>query len=63
MSTMRCPTCRVVELSEIRLKLHDCDVTLHTCVRCEQRWWDRDGEPVALDQVLGLVTPRVSVGV
>lgn len=60
---MRCPTCRVIELSEIRLKLRDSDVTLRACVRCEQRWWDRDGEPVALDEVLGLIRPRVAVHV
>ncbi len=58
---MRCPTCRVVELSEIRLNLRDSDVTLRACVRCEQRWWARDGEPVALDEVLGLMSPRVAV--
>jgi len=50
-----------VELSEIRLKLRESDVRLRACVRCEQRWWDRDGEPVALDEVLGLISPRVAV--
>ncbi|MDQ6797742.1 MAG: hypothetical protein M3011_06925 [Actinomycetota bacterium] len=52
-----------MELSEIRLNLANSDVTLRACVRCEQRWWDRDGEPVALDEVLGLIKPRVAVDV
>jgi len=57
---MRCPTCRVVELSEIQLKVRGSAVTLRACVRCEQRWWDRDGDPVALDEVLGLISPQVA---
>jgi len=52
-----------VELSEIRLKLHGSDVRMRACVRCEQRWWDRDGEPIALDEVLSLLRPRVSIQV
>ena len=56
---MRCPTCRVVELSEIRFTLEGSDVTLRACVRCEGRWWARDGRPIALDQVLGMIGPRV----
>jgi len=60
---MMCPTCRVVDLSEIQLKLRNADVRLRACVRCEQRWWDRDGEPVALDEVLGLIRPPVAVQV
>ncbi len=58
---MMCPTCRVVELSEIRLNLRQSDVRLRACVRCEQRWWHCDGEPVALDEVLGLLSPPVAV--
>lgn len=56
---MMCPTCRVVELSEIRLRLRESDVTMRACVRCEQRWWDRDGEQVALDEVLHLISPQL----
>lgn len=59
-SKMSCPTCRVVELSEIRFKLQGSDVTLRACVRCEGRWWACDGEPVVLDRVLGLIKPRVA---
>ncbi len=59
---MMCPTCRV-DLSEIRLNLRNADVKLRACVRCEQRWWHRDGEPVALDEVLGLIRPPVAVQV
>ncbi len=59
---MTCPTCRVVDLSEIQLNLSDRRVTMRACGRCENRWWDQDGEAVALDHVLDLVRPGVSVG-
>lgn len=58
---MRCPMCRVVDLSEIRLQVRGSDVTLHACVRCEHRWWDQDGEMVHLDHVLDLIGPRTTV--
>ncbi len=57
---MRCPTCRVADVSEIRLNLRNREVTLHACVRCETRWWDQEGEPVALDYVLELASPAVA---
>ncbi len=58
---MMCPTCRAVDLSEIRLHLRGCEVILRACVRCEKRWWHQDGEPVALDDVLALARPQVTI--
>jgi hypothetical protein len=51
----------VVDLSEINLKIRGCDVTLRACVRCEKRWWHRDGEPVVLGEVLDLMSPPVAI--
>jgi hypothetical protein len=51
----------VVELSVIRLQVGGRDLTLHSCVRCEQRWWDRDGKMVYLDHVLDLIGSRTTV--
>lgn len=58
---MMCPACRMVGVNEIQLELGGSEVTLHACVRCEHRWWDRDGEQVALDEVLHLISPPVAI--
>jgi hypothetical protein len=54
---MRCPTCRIADVTEISLKLKGSSVTMHSCVRCETRWWDQDGHRVAFRHVLHLATP------
>lgn len=54
---MRCPTCRGGDLTEIRLQLRGNSITMHSCSRCETRWWDQEGERVALHHVLAMVTP------
>ena len=55
---MPCPNCRNARLVEIGMNLRDNRVTLHSCPSCEQRWWDREGEQIALRSVLELVTAR-----
>lgn len=52
---MSCPTCRVVDVTEITLQLGGRLVTMHSCRRCEARWWDEEGTRVALRHVLTLV--------
>ncbi len=54
---MRCPTCRVPQVTEISLTLKGSSVTMHSCTRCETRWWDQEGRRVALHHVLRLATP------
>lgn len=54
---MRCPTCRAMELTEIRLQLGGDHVTMHSCSGCEDRWWFREGERVAFHHVLRLAAP------
>jgi hypothetical protein len=56
-STMRCPTCRAADLSEIDLLLRGRRVTMHACSRCEIRWWDDEGEQVALHHVIRMARP------
>lgn len=51
---MACPTCRMGHLVEIELTLRERRVTLHCCSRCETKWWDQDGEQVAVSRVLDL---------
>jgi hypothetical protein len=43
---------------EIGMTLAQRRVTMHSCSRCETRWWDRDGEVIGLRGVLGLVPRR-----
>ena len=54
---MSCPKCRAADLTEISLRLRGQNVVMHSCSRCETRWWDSDGERVQLRHVLGLATP------
>jgi hypothetical protein len=55
---MRCESCHDAQLIEIRLSLGDRKFTMHSCPACERRWWDRDGQRVALDGVLSTVAAR-----
>ena len=55
---MKCPICRRSQLVEIDLALGDQRVTMHSCSRCDSRWWDSDGQSLALPNVLEMATPR-----
>jgi hypothetical protein len=52
---MKCPQCSAGVLIEIRLAFGDSHFTMRSCSSCETRWWDLDGELVALDRVLSTV--------
>jgi hypothetical protein len=43
-------------LVEIGLTLKERSVTMHSCSRCDTRWWDTDGKHVGLHNVLELAT-------
>jgi hypothetical protein len=51
---MACPTCRARSLVEIGMNLGDNRITLHSCSKCDTRWWDQDGSKVPVDGVLAL---------
>jgi formate dehydrogenase maturation protein FdhE len=52
---MRCPNCEGEDTTNIVIKLRDDDdVSFFQCRRCESKWWQHDGETIALDQVLDL---------
>jgi len=55
---MACPVCRTKQIVEIGINLGDSAVTLHSCSKCETRWWERDGEPVEVNGVLSLTAGR-----
>ena len=55
---MACPVCRAARIVEIGLTLKGTKVTMHSCSKCETRWWDTDGEKVNLHKVFDLASPR-----
>ena len=55
---MTCPRCRAARLVEIVVSISDRRVTMHSCSRCDTRWWDSEGESLALPGVLELATRR-----
>lgn len=56
---MECPQCRAENCTEIRLDLKDDEtVDFFSCRRCEAKWWQREGDTIALDEVLNLASRR-----
>lgn len=55
---MKCPRCQRSRLVEIDVTLGERQVTMHSCSRCDSRWWESDGESLGLPNVLDLVTRR-----
>jgi hypothetical protein len=55
---MHCPRCRNSRLVQISLTLAGEHVQLRSCSACDTRWWDREGEPIALHDVLQLASVR-----
>jgi DNA-directed RNA polymerase subunit M/transcription elongation factor TFIIS len=54
-TTMECQVCGANNVIEIELTLPDgTEVMFCSCHQCETRWWNREGERLALDAVLDL---------
>lgn len=53
-----CPTCGCQPV-EIAVMLGGATLTMHACSSCDRSWWDRDGRPVGLDDVLVMAATRV----
>jgi len=52
---MTCPHCRAAVVLEINTTIAGRHYTMHSCPGCETRWWDRDGQHVALDRILSTI--------
>jgi DNA-directed RNA polymerase subunit M/transcription elongation factor TFIIS len=53
-----CVECGASDIIEIDMTLGDGTTVLFcSCHECENRWWNRDGEPLGLDAVLRLARP------
>jgi transposase-like protein len=55
---MHCPRCTNSRLVEISMTLAGERVLLRSCSACDTRWWNREGEPIALRDVLQLASVR-----
>ena len=49
---MTCPLCNIANLVTIAMTVNQRQLTLHSCSRCETRWWKSDGGQVGLTDVL-----------
>jgi len=43
---------------EIEVTLREQRVTMHSCSRCDSRWWESEGESMGLPSVVELATGR-----
>lgn len=56
-----CPKCNVEDSIEITIDLAtDHSVQFFQCRNCEAKWWERDGNPVPLEEVLDLTADSES---
>jgi hypothetical protein len=55
---MNCPECKGHDCIHIEIRLTEEMVQFYSCRRCEAKWWENEGGPVALEQVLGLAGRR-----
>ncbi|HSH58748.1 MAG TPA: hypothetical protein VK988_03725 [Acidimicrobiales bacterium] len=55
---MKCPRCKTSQLVDIEVTLQEQRVTMHSCSRCDSRWWESEGESLGLPRVVELATGR-----
>ena len=52
---MSCPVCNAGQIVKISVELGSESMVLHSCSRCDSRWWDdASGNRMSLDNVLTL---------
>lgn len=50
---VRCTQCGARDAIQIEMTLPDgTEINFCSCHRCENRWWDKEGKPLALHAVL-----------
>jgi transposase-like protein len=55
MSALECPQCGSRNVININLTMEDGNpVSFYSCHNCDKRWWNKDGEPIDLPNVLEL---------
>jgi hypothetical protein len=52
---MECTSCGGRDCTEIEIRLKaEESVRFYSCRRCEAKWWQKEGDTIALDEVLTL---------
>lgn len=58
---MQCPQCQGKDCIQIEIRLKEEDsIQFFSCRRCEAKWWERDGDTIALDDVLNMAAQKKS---
>lgn len=55
---MTCPLCNIARLVTISMTVNARNLQLHSCSRCETKWWKADGENVGLTTVLDVAARK-----
>ena len=55
---MSCPACDKHSLITIAVHIGEHEVAMRSCSHCGVRWWEREGDRLALPQVLELAASR-----
>ncbi len=57
----KCPQCGGEDCTHIVINLKEEDsVQFYACRRCEAKWWEHEGDTIALDEVLNLAAQSES---
>lgn len=55
MAELECPKCGSANVININLTTETGEpISFYSCHECDNRWWNRDGEPIDLPEVLEL---------
>lgn len=50
-----CPRCRGSDITEIAIDLKpENDIKFYSCRLCEEKWWEREGGVIRLEEVIDL---------
>ena len=53
----RCPRCLGTDITEITIDVKlDNDIEFFSCRLCEEKWWERDGGVIRLEEVMDLTS-------
>ena len=56
---MDCPECHAKDCTQIQLNPKDGEtLEFYSCRVCEAKWWEKEGDTIALDEVLTLASKK-----
>ena len=56
---MQCPNCKGEDCTNIQIRLKGEEtVQFFSCRKCEAKWWEHEGDTIALDEVLTLAAEK-----